>query len=173
MNTLVLGLGNLLLGDDGAGVHAIQKLQQDFPAFNGATFLDGGTLSFTLVGYIEESDNLIILDAAQLNSPPGTISVFEGENMDRFVTGNRNKSVHEVTITDVLAFAHLNGHLPQRRALVGIQPQRIDWSDSLSEPVVQAIPHVCRITHDLIMRWDNELVSGDSSLMAGIISEKA
>ncbi len=156
MNTLVLGLGNTLLGDEGIGVHVIRSLQNEYADLNGVTFLDGGTLSFTLASYIEETDNLIIIDAAQLNSSPGEISVYEGESMDQFVTGNRNKSVHEVNITDILALAHLSGHLPARRALIGIQPQLIDWSDSLSESVADAIPEVCKVTHDLIMRWQQE-----------------
>jgi len=156
MNTLVLGLGNTLLGDEGIGVHVIRSLQNEYADLSGVTFLDGGTLSFTLASYIEETDNLIIIDAAQLNSSPGQISVYEGESMDKFVTGNRNKSVHEVNITDILALAHLCGHLPERRALIGIQPQLIDWSDSLSESVANAIPNVCKVTHDLIMRWQQE-----------------
>jgi hydrogenase maturation protease len=156
MNTLVLGLGNTLLGDEGVGVHIIQQMQQDHAGTEDITYLDGGTLSFTLAGYIEEAGNLIIIDAAQLNSSPGVISVYEGEAMDQFVTSNRNKSVHEVNITDILCLAHLTGHLPERRALIGIQPRLIDWGDTLSEPVAQAIPHVCKITRDLILRWEQE-----------------
>jgi hydrogenase maturation protease len=156
MNTLVLGLGNTLLGDEGIGVHVVQILQKEYADLSGVTFLDGGTLSFTLANYIEETDNLIIIDAAQLNSSPGEISVYEGENMDQFVNGNRNKSVHEVNINDILALAYLTGLLPENRALIGIQPQLIDWSDSLSEPVASAIPKVCKTTHNLIMRWQQK-----------------
>ena len=156
MNTLVLGLGNNLLGDEGIGVHVIQKMQQEYPDLDEVTFLDGGTLSFTLAGYIEDADHLIIIDAAQLNSSPGVISVYEGEAMDQFVSSNRNKSVHEVNITDILALAYLTGHLPERRVLIGIQPQFIDWSDSLSEPVAQAIPDICKMTLELIRRWKQE-----------------
>jgi len=156
MNTLVLGLGNTLLGDEGIGVHVIENMQKEYSDLNGVTFLDGGTLSFTLASYIEEADNLIIIDAAQLNSSPGDISVYEGEEMDQFVSSNRNKSVHEVNINDILALAHLTDQLPERRALIGIQPQFIDWSDSLSPPVAGAIPAVSKITHELITRWGNE-----------------
>ena len=73
--------------------------------------------------------------------------------MDRFVTGNRNKSVHEVNITDILALAHLTDELPERRALIGIQPQLIDWSDTLSEPVQNAIPEACKVAFNLIIKW--------------------
>lgn len=156
MNTLVLGLGNTLLGDEGLGVRIIEKMQQEDSDLAGITYLDGGTLSFTLAGYIEEADNLIIVDAAQLNSSPGDISVYENEDMDQFVSSSRNKSVHEVNITDILALAHLTGHLPERRALIGIQPKFIDWGDTLSDPAAQAIPQARKITRELIKRWENE-----------------
>jgi hydrogenase maturation protease len=157
MNTLVMGLGNTLLGDEGIGVHVVNHLQNKNTALSGVSFLDGGTLSFTLAGYIEDADNLIIIDAAQLNGLAGDIALYEGEDMDRFVTGNRNKSVHEVNITDILALAHLTGHLPQNRALIGIQPQVIDWSDTLSDPVANALPQVCQMTHQLINKWQAEV----------------
>jgi len=156
MHTLVLGLGNTLLGDEGIGVHVVQSLQQKYIDLSDVTFLDGGTLSFTLAGYIEDSDNLIIIDAAQLRNVPGTIAVYEGADMDRFITKNRNKSVHEVNVTDILALSHLSGYLPERRALIGIQPEIIDWSDSLSEQVANAIPEVCEITRNLIHRWRHQ-----------------
>ncbi|MGR8931979.1 MAG: HyaD/HybD family hydrogenase maturation endopeptidase [Gammaproteobacteria bacterium] len=158
MNTLVLGLGNVLLGDEGIGVHVVQSMQETHKALDNVTFLDGGTLSFTLAGYIEQADNLIIVDAAQLNEAPGIISVFEGDDMDRFINKNRHKSVHEVNITDILALSHLTGDLPTRRALVGIQPLYIDWSNSLSQPLADAISPACEITHDLIRKWHQ---SGD------------
>jgi len=165
MNTLVLGLGNTLLGDEGVGVHIIEGLQKKYANLNNVTFLDGGTLSFTLASYIEGTDNLIIIDAAQLNRTSGSISVYEGEEMDKFVSSNRNKSVHEVNVTDILALAHLTEQLPVRRALIGIQPQIIDWSDSLSDAVVQAVPKVCNMTFKLISRWQHDSMPNSASAL--------
>jgi len=156
MNTLVLGLGNTLLGDEGVGVHIVEDLRRQYADLNNVSFLDGGTLSFTLASYIEDTDNLIIIDAAQLNRSYGAISLYEGEEMDKFVSSNRNKSVHEVNVTDILALAHLTDKLPVRRALIGIQPQIINWSDSLSDAVVQAVPKVCNMTFKLISRWQHD-----------------
>ncbi len=153
MNTLVLGLGNILLGDDGIGIHVIRSLQQNHPDLQDVTLIDGGTLSFTLAEFIEAADNLIIIDAAQLKREPGTIALFEGQAMDQFVSANRNKSVHEVNINDILALAHLTGSLPERRALIGVQPQLIDWSDFPSDEVNQAIPGACAMTLELVKQW--------------------
>src|SRR5512135_912004 len=100
--TLVLGIGNTLLQDEGAGVHAVRMLEQHTVGRDDIELLDGGTLSFTLAGAIEEAEQLIVIDAAQLNSAPGTTHVFEGEQMDAFVGGSRKRSVHEVSLIDLL-----------------------------------------------------------------------
>ena len=151
--TLVLGLGNTLLGDDGVGVHAISRLKTDGIDHPDVALLDGGTLSFTLDAEIEGTAQLIVIDAAQLRSEPGSVRVFEGARMDEFVANSRKSSVHEVSLADLLAMATLGGHLPHRRALIGIQPKRIDWSDSLTEPVERAVARACDAARDLLVRW--------------------
>ena len=75
---LILGLGNTLLGDEGVGVHAVNRLQQEEPPLPDVVLMDGGTLSFTLAGPIEEAGSLIVIDAAQLGRAPGSVQVYEG-----------------------------------------------------------------------------------------------
>ena len=154
--TLVLGLGNTLLGDEGAGVHAVRALQQRHPELADVEFLDGGTLSFTLAGPIEEAGKLIVIDATQLKQPPGSVHVFEGEDMDRFLGSNRKSSVHEVSLMDLMTIAALAEALPSRRALIGIQPEYLDWSDAPTEKVARAIPLACDMTMDLIEKWQSD-----------------
>jgi hydrogenase maturation protease len=149
---IVLGIGNTLLSDEGAGVHALRRLQAQGGVAN-VELIDGGTLSFTLAGPIEESDALVVIDAAELGAEPGAIRVFEGEEMDRFLGGSRTRSVHEVGLLDLMAIAALAGRLPERRALVGIQPQALGWGDAPSAPVAQAIPVACDRTRELLERW--------------------
>ena len=76
-NTLILGIGNTLLADEGTGIHMLDYLRRHHPELRDITCLDGGTLSFTLAPWIEEADNLIVIDAAELNAVPGTVEVFE------------------------------------------------------------------------------------------------
>ena len=95
-NTLILGIGNTLLADEGTGIHMLDYLQRHYPGHPDVEYLDGGTLSFTLAPWIEEADNLIVIDAAELDAPPGTVEVFTGEEMDRFA-GKTKRSVHEVS----------------------------------------------------------------------------
>lgn len=138
-NTLILGIGNSLLSDEGLGIRMLDYLRRHFPELPGVTYLDGGTLSFTLAPWIEEADRLIVVDAAELKSAPGTVKVFEGEEMDLF-SSKTKRSVHEVSLGDLLAIAHLTGSLPEKRTLIAIQPQKIDWGSSLSNPVKRALP---------------------------------
>ncbi|HYA37403.1 MAG TPA: HyaD/HybD family hydrogenase maturation endopeptidase [Candidatus Methylomirabilis sp.] len=165
--TLVLGIGNTLLGDEGAGVYAVRVLQERHADRADLELLDGGTLSFTLAGPIEEADNLIVIDATQLQDAPGTVRVFEGEDMDRFLGGHRKSSVHEVSLLDLLTVARLAEALPARRALIGIQPEYLDWSDTPTANVARAIPAACDLVMDLIERWRSEpgsrAPSGDAS----------
>jgi hydrogenase maturation protease len=149
---LVLGIGNVLLCDEGAGVHAMRRLEQGCrdPTVQ---FADGGTLSFTLAGLIEASPALIVLDAAEMKAPPGSVAVFEGERMDAFLGSERKRSVHEVGLLDLMALAALGGRLPERRALIGIQPQTVDWAEEPTPVVAQAIPMACERARELIERW--------------------
>ncbi len=151
-NTLILGIGNSLLSDEGLGIRMLDYLQRHFPELPNVTYLDGGTLSFTLAPWIEETDRLIVIDAAELKAAPGTIEVFEGEEMDRFA-GKTKRSVHEVSLGDLLAIAHLTGFLPENRILVAIQPQEIDWGSCLSNPVKRALPLAAEVITRQLNEW--------------------
>lgn len=151
--TLILGIGNTLLRDEGAGVHAIRMLAEQVAGRDDIELMDGGTLSFILAGAIEDAQQLIVIDAAQLDSEPGTTRVFEGERMDDFVGGSRKRSVHEVSLVDLLMIARLADHLPQRRALIGIQPHEVDWGEHPSPPVAAAIPQACDYALQLVEGW--------------------
>ena len=156
MGILVLGIGNRLLSDEGVGVHVVHALVTlpNCPREN-VEYMDGGTLSFTLAGPIQSADALIVIDAAQLNTAPGTLQLFLGEDMDSFLHSNRKSSVHEVGLTDLRSIAILAGHWPERRALIGIQPQKLDWGEYPTDDVAAAIPVACMQVNSLIDGWLN------------------
>lgn len=155
MQNLVLGIGNTLLSDEGVGVHAVHYLKQHHADIPQTEYVDGGTLSFTLAGLIEQAHNLIVIDATQLDSPPGTIRTFLGEEMDAFLNHHRKQSVHEVSLMDLLSIATLAEHLPTQRVLIGIQPETIDWGDTPSAQVQAAIPSACSQVVSLIKAWQS------------------
>lgn len=156
MNILLLGIGNTLLSDEGIGIHIVQALLDAPEGLRaGVEYLDGGTLSFTLAGPIQDADALIVVDAAQLNAVPGALQIFLGEDMDQFLNANRKSSVHEVGLTDLRAIAILAGHWPARRAMLAIQPQKLDWGEQPSEAVAAAIPLACQQINLLMDAWQN------------------
>jgi hydrogenase maturation protease len=168
---LVLGFGNVLLGDDGAGVRILERLRAEqlqieallvaqlgeaaslAPAAAPDCYLDAGTLSFSLLSYVEAAGALLVIDAAELDAPPGTIAVFEDAAMDDFLRSARRRTVHEVGLTDLLDMARVMDCLPARRALLCIQPAVIDWSDGLSPPLAAALPAAVTRAQELFERW--------------------
>ena len=150
--TLILGIGNNLLTDEGVGVHVVWYLEEHYPDTPGVTFLDGGTLSFTLAEPIAEHDNLIVVDAARFGEPAGTVRCLEGDEMDRYLSGNRH-SVHEVGLMDLFDISRLSGTFPRHRALIGVQPESLDWGDYPSTTVAPAIARVADMALALADRW--------------------
>lgn len=155
MDTLVLGIGNTLLSDEGVGVHATRYLMDHYSDLPNTRFLDGGTLSFILAGPIEDSDNLIVIDAAQLRARPGTVMTFVGDDMDDYLKGQTKRSVHEVGLMDLMSIVRISGHLPSNRALMAIQPESTDWGEVPTNEVKAAIPFVCEQTASLIRGWQS------------------
>jgi hydrogenase maturation protease len=149
---LLLGFGNVLLGDDGAGVRLLERLQSELGP-EVANFVDGGTMSFSLLPYMLDTESLLVIDAADLEAASGSIALYEGSAMDRFLATTRRRTVHELGLIDLLDMARLQDCLPARRALLCIQPLRIEWSEALSTPVLHALPDAIRVARALLRRW--------------------
>jgi len=152
-SALILGIGNRLLGDDGAGPCVLESLSGDDRISDDVRLVDGGTLSFTLLPLIEDAALWIVVDAARWGAPPGTVSVLQGEAMDRFVARRGAVSVHEVSISELMGMARLGQGIPQRRALVAIEPQHVDWADQPSPAVRNAIPRAADAVCRLLEEW--------------------
>ncbi|MCT8973472.1 HyaD/HybD family hydrogenase maturation endopeptidase [Microbaculum marinisediminis] len=155
--TLVLGIGNVLLSDDGAGVHVVNALgqRQDRGEIGSDVALrDGGTIGLALLSEIEESGALIAVDAMDLDMRPGTVRTFRGADMDAQLRGNK-KTAHEVALADLIAAARLAGCAPERRALVAIQPGATGWGLAATGPVQAAVPKACGAVIALIGEWSD------------------
>lgn len=155
MKMLVLGIGNTLLTDEGIGIHVLQALEPELANWPDVTLLDGGTLSFTLAGPIEDADALIVVDAARIRTKPGEWALLKGEDMDAFLMRNRKSTVHEVGLTDLRAIAILAGHWPEKRALLAIRPGVVDWGEFPTPAVAAAIPPACAAIQALIREWQH------------------
>lgn len=150
---LVLGIGNTLLMDEGAGVATLEYMQQHFPKHPNVRYLDGGTLSFTLATELQDSDALIVLDATELHARPGTVRCFEDQEMDSHL-GQAKRSAHEVGLMDLMDMARLMERLPAHRALIGIQHETIDWGEEPTVDVARAIPLAAETAARLIQKWN-------------------
>jgi hydrogenase maturation protease len=151
-NSVVLAIGNTLLSDEGAGIHVLNYLIPQTLKWSGVRFIDGGTLSFTLAVEIEDADNLIVLDAAKMGAEPGTVRCFADADFDNFI-GQPRLSSHEVGLADLVDIARLTESLPSKRALVGIEPQTMDWGEQPSPAVCSAIPDAAQVVVDLLQTW--------------------
>ncbi|NEX17876.1 MAG: peptidase M52 [Halochromatium sp.] len=150
--TLILGLGNILLSDEALGaavLEAMEPIAADDPDLR---LYDGGTLSFTLAGPIGDARRLIVVDAAVMGDAPGSVRLFEGHAMDQQLSRHA-KSVHEVSLADLFDIARLTDSLPAQRALIGVEPLKVDWGDQLTPAVAAAVPEVVRQIQNLLSHW--------------------
>lgn len=137
MKLLVLGIGNIVMNDDGAGVLAVQRLMEEFGNSEDLLLLDGGTLGLDLLGYLEDAESVIIADAVNFDLEAGTVVRVEGEDID-LVFENR-LSPHQMGMKDVLLTAELMGIRPKKITLFGIQTESIMMDMTLSEKVAASM----------------------------------
>jgi hydrogenase maturation protease len=154
---IVLGIGNTLMSDDGVGIHVVRDLQQTqarapSPDEN-IEILDGGTLGYLLIDRVSDADGLVIIDAANLGAAAGTIRVIDDTGIERYLEDNPSSSVHEVGLIDLLQMMSLNDSQPRLRALVGIQPEIIDWGTEMSPAVAASIPLASQAVNRILAKW--------------------
>ncbi|NCA71404.1 MAG: hydrogenase maturation protease [Sphingobacteriia bacterium] len=152
--TLILGIGNVLMTDEAVGAEVVRRLERTHGEDARLRFIDGGTLGFSLALPIAECARLIVVDAAAMGDAPGSVRLFEGAAMDEQL-GRHANSVHEVSLADLMDIARLTDTLPERRALIGIEPAHIGWGERLTPEVEQAVPHALAIIQSLLLRWND------------------
>ena len=135
---LVLGLGNALCGDDGLGAAAVAELGRCYRPPDGALLLDGGTLGLSLLPYLEDAEDVLLVDAVRDEAPPGTLVRLVGAEVRPAVEARL--SVHQVGVPDLLAAAELRGRAPRRLALLGLVPATLDLGLELSPAVASRLP---------------------------------
>ena len=133
--TLVLGVGNLLVSDEGVGVHVIERLTETYDLPKGVQVLDGGTLGLDLLYYLEGVENLLIVDAVEMDKEPGTLLRMQGDEIPSFLS--IKMSPHQIGIPDMLFAAKLRDLYPRNVVLWGIQPATLEVGLELS-PVIAA-----------------------------------
>lgn len=136
---LILGVGNLLRGDDGFGVHLVGSLADTVLPPN-VQILEAGTVSHQLIPLLGEIDRLIVIDVVDAGDKPGSIFRFSPDDM-RFPSGQM-ASLHQISLIDVLSMAELTGAKPET-TIIAVQPKDVAaWSLTLSEEVSAVMPKV-------------------------------
>jgi hydrogenase maturation protease len=148
---VVLGLGNMLMADDGVGLSALARLDEEWFVPRTVSMVDGGTWGMNLLPVIEQADRLLIFDAIDFGEPPGTVIRLERFDIPRFLS--QKLSPHQVDLREVLALAELRGTLPEQIVALGIQPARIEMSTTLSQVVEAQLDELVRRGANELARW--------------------
>ncbi len=148
VRTLVLGLGNLLLQDEGLGVRALERLTAHYRLPSEVEAMDGGTMGLDLLPYLDPDMQLLILDAVEADQPPGMLVRLEGETIQAALS--LKMSMHQVGLQELLALSELGGMRPSRIVVWGMQPASLGWGLDLSPPVTAQLDNlVCSVAREL------------------------
>jgi hydrogenase maturation protease len=145
---LVLGLGNVLCGDDGLGVAAVARLAARFEIDPDVQLADGGTLGLSLLGLFDGVDDVLLVDAVLADGPPGSPVRLEGSEVAPAV--RQRLSVHQVGVADLLDALALTGTTPRRLVVLGLVPDAIELGVARSAAVERALPGLVEALADEI-----------------------
>jgi hydrogenase maturation protease len=152
--TVVVGVGNTIHSDDGAGVHALRRLQRDRRLPSDVSLIDGGTHGIELLAYLYDASRLLLLDAVDVGERPGTLVRIAGSELRGFPCG---ASVHQLGVADLLATLPLVSDLPREIVLLGVQPASTDWGTELSAPVEAALGSLVEAAVEQLLHWSQEI----------------
>lgn len=132
-SVLVLGIGNLVMSDDGVGVRVVQELQRSYNFPENVKVIDGGTLGLDLLPMLENITHLILVDAVETGGKPGTMVRLAGEELP--IALETKLSPHQMGLKDLLAVSELMGHSPGEMVLIGVQPGSIEMGVDMTADV--------------------------------------
>jgi hydrogenase maturation protease len=146
---VILGVGNLLLSDEGVGVHVAHKLMEmDLPA--GVEVIEGGTDGFRLMNVVTEADRLIVVDAVKGGSPPGSIYRFDIKDAPSSPDAYKT-SVHQIGILEIVHLSELIGQTPET-TVIGVEPKSLEMGMALSPEVQEKIPKIIELILEEVKR---------------------
>ena len=155
MDIAVFGIGNILLSDDGVGVHVLTRLKEEYDLPGYVELIDGGTKGLDLLPLLEDRDKAMFIDAANFKKEPGTIDEVEGDKIPAFLS--TKLSVHQIGLPDMLFAAKLMGITPSEMCLIGIQPESMATSLEMSDVVKNGMAPLLEKVLDKLRSWGVEI----------------
>lgn len=153
MDTLVLGIGNVLWADEGFGVRAVAALNEGWRFPESVTLMDGGTQGLYLLPHVQAARRILVFDAIDYGLEPGTLQIVRDDEIPHYI-GVGKMSLHQSSFQEVLSLAQLSGHSPERAALVGVQPKHLkDFGGSLTGIVREKLPRALEAGLDVLAAW--------------------
>jgi hydrogenase maturation protease len=152
--TIVIGVGNPLLGDDGLGLAALARLREAWVLPAEVELLDGGTWGMNLLPLIEDADRVLLIDAIDTGAAPGTQVTMPRGRLPRYLA--TKISPHQVDLSDVLALAELRGTLPAETIAIGMQPAGFEFGSPLSEPLRAGLDDLVEGVVRRLAAWGHE-----------------
>ncbi len=140
MRVVVLGIGNVLMSDEGVGVHAVEALERRFILPKDVEVVDGGTTGMELLPDLEDAEQLIVIDAVRVGKPPASVVRLTGDDVPAFF--KTKLSPHQIGLCDVLAALRFSGKEPGRVVLIRVQPVALELNMSLSPQVAARLDEV-------------------------------
>ncbi len=141
---LVLGVGNILMMDEGIGVHAVHEFWKEKESSDGipidyaqVDFIDGGTFTQDLFYLFEQYQQILVLDVVRAYHPPGTIYSLDEDDLVK--NQKQVLSLHDIDLLDSLSMARMRGHSPLLK-IIGIEPEKIDWGTELTPTIAKVFP---------------------------------
>jgi len=153
-STLLVGLGNLIFGDEGVGVHAMRRLETDYAFAPALELVDGGTSGLDLLPLLHGRERLLLIDALASDAPPGTIRIIRNRAIRAALT--EKVSLHHLGIADLLALAELVGCTPPEIVLIGIVPERLEMQLGLSDRLRERLPAIIATALAVLGKWGIE-----------------
>jgi len=154
--TVVIGLGNPLMADDGLGLAALAQLRDGWEIPPDVELVDGGTWGMNLLPTIEDAGRVLLIDAIHKDGAPGTPYRLSREELPRYLA--TKISPHQVDLHDVLALAELRGTLPADTVAIGLQPERVEMIAELTAVVAANLDRVVAMAVAELATWGHELV---------------
>ncbi|VAX34635.1 Hydrogenase maturation protease [hydrothermal vent metagenome] len=148
----VVGIGNILLSDDGVGVLVLNELKSRYKKLPGnVELIDGGTMGLDLLPFIEGKERVIFIDAVDFKAEPGTVGELNNSEIPHYFSSKL--SVHQIALPDMIAAGQLLGTIPEEMCLIGIQPKTIETGYGLSPEIQQQVDTLIEKVINKLSGW--------------------